>query len=209
MRYNVSEILAVIRDRRSIAPEKYSARKVHREIVEQLLTNATWAPNHGLTQPWRFTVFMDGAQQEMAVRMAELYRDHAKHGGTPVNEAAALKLAERGRKASVIVALGLAHDAAGKFPEWEDRSALAAAVQNMYLTATAHGIGAFWSTPRFIGEPGMRELLGWGDDVQCAGIFYLGYPEGDWPKSHRKPLEYVTKWVQGSGEKGPGEKTGS
>jgi nitroreductase len=207
MRYNVSEILAVIRDRRTIAPEKYSARKVHREIVEQLLTNATWAPNHGLTQPWRFTVFMDGAQLEMAARMAQLYRDHAKHGGKAMNETAALKLAERGRKASVIVALGLAHDAAGKFPEWEDRSALAAAVQNMYLTATAHGIGAFWSTPGFIGEPGMRELLGWGDDVQCAGIFYLGYPEGDWPKSHRKPLEYVTKWVRGGEQKGPGEKT--
>jgi nitroreductase len=192
MRHNVSEIEAVIRDRRTVPPEQYSDRKVHREIVEQILTNATWAPNHGLTQPWRFTVFMGGSQKKMAAVMADLYRDTA---GQDASEARAQKLEARGEKASVIIILGLDHDAAGRFPEWEDRAALAAAVQNMYLTATAQGLGALWSTPAFIASQGMRELMAWGDQVQCAGVFYLGYPVGDWPKGHRKPLEYVTRWV--------------
>ena len=192
MRHNVSDIESVIRDRRTLPPEQYSDRKVHRELVEQILTNATWAPNHGLTQPWRFTVFMEGSQLGMAAKMSELYQDQA---GAQASEQTAQKLLARGTRSSVIIALGLDHDASGRFPEWEDRAALAAAVQNMYLTATAQGLGALWSTPSFISSKGMVDLLGWGEQVICAGIFYLGYPSGDWPQGHRKPLEYVTRWV--------------
>ena len=61
MRYNLSEITEIIRDRRSIYPEQYSKRKIHREQIELLLNNAIWAPSHGLTQPWRFVVLQDNA----------------------------------------------------------------------------------------------------------------------------------------------------
>ena len=83
----------------------------------------------------------------------------------------------------------------GRFPLWEDQAALAAAVQNMYLMCTAHGIGGFWSTPGFLEHPVALEALGHEPGVQGMGLFYMGYPEGDWPsKGHRKPLEYVTRW---------------
>ena len=59
MKYNLSEITAVIQDRRSIAPEDYSDRKVHREIIEDVLNNAKWAPTHGMVQPWRFKIFLN------------------------------------------------------------------------------------------------------------------------------------------------------
>ena len=58
MRHNLSETTELLRDRRSISPERYSSRKVHKEIVEQVLTNATWAPTHGMTQPWRFKAYV-------------------------------------------------------------------------------------------------------------------------------------------------------
>jgi len=32
---------------------------------------------------------------------------------------------------------------------------------------------------------------------KILGVFYFGYPSGDWPKSHRKPLEFVTEWIDG------------
>ena len=57
MRHNLSDVTALIKDRRSFAPEQHSARKVHRDVVEEILRAGIWAPTHGMTQPWRFTVF--------------------------------------------------------------------------------------------------------------------------------------------------------
>ena len=65
MRHNLSEINEVIKDRRTIYPETYSDRKVHKEQIELLLNNALWAPTHGMTQPWRFKVFMDAPKKEL------------------------------------------------------------------------------------------------------------------------------------------------
>ena len=108
------------------------------------------------------------------------------------------KIRRRGERCNAIVALGLAHDEDGRFPLWEDQAALAAAVQNMYLMCTAHGIGGFWSTPKFLSHPDAQAALGHQDGVRSMGLFYMGYPDGEWPaKGHRKPLEYVTDWVTG------------
>jgi nitroreductase len=192
MRHSISDSSHLILDRRSISPERFSGRKVHREIVEEVLQHGTWAPNHGLTQPWRFHVFMDGAAVGLMDSLAEAYRIHAGDAALVKKEE---KIRMRGQRCNAIVALGLAHDSEGRFPLWEDQAALAAAVQNMYLMCTAHGIGGFWSTPGFLSHPLALEALGHEEGVQGMGLFYMGYPEGDWPsKGHRKPLEYVTRW---------------
>ena len=57
MRHNLSDVGALIKDRRSFAPEQFSSRKVHRDVVEEVLRAGTWAATHGMTQPWRFSVF--------------------------------------------------------------------------------------------------------------------------------------------------------
>jgi nitroreductase len=53
MKFSLSEITELIRTRRTIYPKDYSDRVVQKEIVERVLTNGTWAPTHGMTQPWR------------------------------------------------------------------------------------------------------------------------------------------------------------
>ena len=192
MRHSISDSSNLILDRRSISPERFSGRKVHREIVEEVLQHGTWAPNHGLTQPWRFHVFMDGAAVRLMERLSGAYRAHA---GDAALDSKAEKIRARGERCNAIVALGLQHDEKGRFPLWEDQAALAAAVQNMYLMCTAHGIGGFWSTPKFLGHPEAVAALGHEEGIQGMGLFYMGYPEGEWPaKGHRKPLEYVTRW---------------
>lgn len=194
MRHSISDTSQLILDRRSIAPERHSGRRVHREIVEDVLLHGTWAPNHGLTQPWRFRVFMDGGAKRLTVQLSEAYRAHA---GERALDSKVEKIRSRGDRCNAIIALGLAHEEAGKFPLWEDQAALAAAVQNMYLMCTAHGIGGFWSTPGFLVHPLALAALGHPEGVQGMGLFYMGYPEGDWPKKgHRKPLEYVTDWIE-------------
>ncbi len=73
MRYNLSEITELIRNRRTIYPEQFSDRKVHREQIELILNNAQWAPTHGNTQPWRFVVFADNARQTLSDFLAKTY----------------------------------------------------------------------------------------------------------------------------------------
>lgn len=193
MRHSISDTSTLIKDRRSIPPERYSGRRVHRETVEEVLQHGTWAPNHGLTQPWRFRVFLDGGARRLMDALAEAYRAHA---GEAASTSRYEKIRHRGERCNAIVALGLAHDAQGRFPLWEDQAALGAAVQNMYLLCTAHGIGCYWSTPGFREHPLAKEALGHPEGDLSMGLFYMGYPEGEWPaKGHRKPLEYVTDWI--------------
>ena len=76
MKYNLSEINEVIRNRRTIYPKHFSSRKVHREQVEAMLENARWAPTHKMTQPWHFKVFMGEGLQKLAA----FYEERAKGG---------------------------------------------------------------------------------------------------------------------------------
>jgi nitroreductase len=194
MKYNLSEITDLIRTRRSIMPEKYSPRKVHKEQIELILTNGTWAPSHGMTQPWRFKVFMADGLKKLAVFLPELYQLNTKPEA--FNQAKADRFRTRAESVSVIIAVCMERDKTGKIRELEEVEAVACAVQNMSLTATAYGLGSFWSTPGFIYTPEMNQFLGMEDQDKCLGLFYLGYSSDEWPASHRKPLEYVTTWIE-------------
>ena len=103
MKYNLSEITEVIRNRRTIYPEQYSDRKIHREIVEDILNNAIWAPTHGNTQPWRFMVYMEDSKIELSDFLSGLYKE--KFTGEDFNEAKYNKLKNRPLKSSVAIAL--------------------------------------------------------------------------------------------------------
>lgn len=192
MKYNLSEITALIKDRRTIYPEQYSERKVHREQVETILNNALWAPTHGNTQPWRFKVFMEDARQDLSSFLGKTYIEL-----TPMeqqNDAKLAKLMSRPLKSSVVVAICMERQSEEKIIELEEIEAVACAVQNMYLTCTAMGLGGFWSTPKVAYSEQMRNYLKLGEKDKCLGLFYIGYPSIDWPKAHRKPLEYLTEW---------------
>ena len=194
MRHNLSDTNELIRDRRTIAPEKYSSRRVHREVVEEVLRNGTWAPTHGMTQPWRFKVFIGDGVKRIAEQMPNWYKNFVSE--EKFSQKKFDKLEARGEKCSVIVAVTMVPDPNERIPEIEEVEAVACAVQNMYLTCAAHGIGAFYSTPGFIYSEEVAEFLGLEEGAKCLGLFYMGYPEGEWPKSHRKPLEYVTEWIE-------------
>lgn len=194
MSHNLSDTNELIRDRRTIGPEKYSSRKVHREVVEEILRNGTWAPTHGMTQPWRFKVFIGEGVKRIGERLPIWYKNFI--GEEKFSQKKYDKLEARGEKCSVIIAVTMVPDSTGRIPEVEEIEAVACAVQNMYLTCTAHGIGALYSTPGFLYTEEVREFLNLEEGGRVLGLFYLGYPEGDWPKSHRKPLEYVTEWIE-------------
>ena len=192
MKYNLSEISDVIKNRRTIYPEFFSSRKVHKEIVEKILNNAIWAPTHGKTQPWRFKVFMEDAKLNLGEQLAEIYKH--KTSKEQFKEAKFNKLIARPSLSSVAIVVCMKRDPDEKILELEEIEAVACAIQNMHLTATAYGIGGFWSTPKIIYSKEMNDFLKIEPNDKCLGIFYLGYPASEWPKGQRKPIEYLTEW---------------
>lgn len=194
MRYNLSEITDIIRDRRTIYPEQYSTRKIHKEQIELLLNNAIWAPTHGMTQPWRFIVFQENALIDLAENLGSAYLKHVPK--EKQNDAKLAKLLTRPKLASAVIAIVLHREVDTKISQQDDFGAVACAVQNMHLTATAQGIGAFWATPAVINSESFRVSLNLTEEQTCVGLFYLGYPSIDWPKGQRRPIEYITTWKQ-------------
>lgn len=193
MRFNLSEINELIRSRRTIYPEQYSDRKIHKEQVELILNNAQWAPTHGNTQPWRFKVFMEEGRQRLSHFLGQTYLDLT----APENQddARLAKLIRRPMLASTVVAVCMERQADERIREIEEIEAVACAIQNMHLSCTAYGLGGFWSTPALIYTPQMNAFLGLSEKDKCLGLFYMGYPAIEWPKAHRKPLEYSTEWI--------------
>lgn len=194
MKFSVSEITDLIRHRRTIYPKDYTDRVVHREIVERVLSNGTWAPTHGMTQPWRFTVFSGAGRTTLSNFLGEEYRRI-----TPPEKFLQKKfdtLTQRPLQSSVVIGLSMERDPAGKISERDELLATASAVQNMYLTSAAYGLGAFWATGGALTGAGMRAFLGLPESGQALGLFYMGYPAVEWPKGYRKPLDQVVTWVE-------------
>ncbi|MDB5205810.1 MAG: nitroreductase, partial [Flavisolibacter sp.] len=137
MEYNIEEINGLIKNRRSHFPKQFdTTRKVDDTVVQQILENATWAPSHGQTEPWKFVVFTGEGLQKLATFQAELYK---KEAGDNFKEAPYQNLLANPLMASHVIALCLKRDPNKKFPEMEEIAAVSCAVQNIYLSVTAYG----------------------------------------------------------------------
>ncbi len=185
-----------IRHRRTVKPKALSDRSIDEAIVREILENANWAPTHGMTEPWRFVVFTGGARGELAELLAATYKKI-----TPPESFKPNKYESYGvnpLKAPVVIAIVMKRQESEKIPETEEVQAVACAVQNMHLTAAAHGIGGFWSSNAAAVSDQMKQFLGFGQKDRVLGLFYLGYPSGEWPQSERTPIDGKVTWRTGS-----------
>ncbi len=194
MKYDLSEITEVIRNRRTIFPEQFTERVVQKEMIQHILTNGTWAPTHGKTQPWKFTVYTGSGREKLKAITEQLFL--AANGAEAINDSKLTRLKSRIERTTALISLAMVRTEELPIPEIEEVEAVACAAQNILLTATAYGLGAFWSSPKFLYLPESATAFGYGENDKMLGLIYLGYPTGEWPKAHRKPLEYVTTWVE-------------
>lgn len=192
----LAQVSALLRHRRSIKPADLDPnRVVETELLTQVLEDATWAPNHGLTEPWLFHVFQGAARHELAEKLQQAYRDT-----TPATEFREDKLAKMGqspRQAPVVIAAVMKrHGAGGKIPEIEEIEAVASALQNLQISATAAGLAGYWSSPAVVDAPEFKRWLGLDKADRCVGLIYLGWPKADlsWPRSIRRPLAEKVIW---------------
>lgn len=191
--WTAEELIAA---RRSIFPESYDpARKVPREIVDRMLEAANWAPTHARTEPWRFVVF---DTPESLLRLGQLQAEIYKNM-VPADKFLKKKYnkaIESKTQSSYVIAICMERQKSEKLPEFEEVAAVACAVQNMHLVATAHDVGAYWSSgPPVTASPQMKEFLKLGEKDKCLGLFYVGYPSGPHPKGARKPIADKVQWI--------------
>ncbi len=193
MNYDINTINQLIRNRRSVFPDQFEeGRQVPDDIIREILTNATWAPNHGRNEPWWFTVFTGAGLEKLANFQSELYRAEA---GAGFNEATYNKLKTQPLKASHIVAIGMKRGKNRKIPEIEDVAAVACAVQNIYLSVTAYGLGGYWSSGGITYKESAKAFFGLGEEDKLLGYFHINYVKVPSAPGTRLPLEEKINWV--------------
>ncbi|MGE3541657.1 MAG: nitroreductase [Candidatus Tectimicrobiota bacterium] len=186
-------LYTILKDRRSVNLRDLLPDPIDSASLQHMLEAANWAPNHGQTEPWRFTVFVGEARRRLGEAMAEAYRLE-----TPAERFDAAAMAfnrDRVLLAPAWISIGMEPGQVKKMPEWEEISAVAMAVQNMHLMAYSLGLGCKWSSGSTSRHPHVAQFLGLQPPAQLLGFLYVGKPAGTWPAGQRQPLDAKVTWL--------------
>jgi nitroreductase len=164
-------VLDAIRERRSI--KRFTDAPVSREQIASLLSAAVLAPNHRLTEPWRFYVLGAGAREAygrvLGGRKARKIEDPA--AAQSMVDAVAAE--HRALPAMIVVAM--VQNANAEIAE-EDYAAAMMAIQNLSLAAVAAGLGTAIRTGAVLADPAARAAVGVRDDERIVSIVNVGVP---------------------------------
>lgn len=192
MEYNTEEINHLIRNRRSVFPKQFIAgKKIPDNIIEQILINATYAPTHKQTEPWFFKVFTGDGLQKFADFQSELYRAEA---GEKFKEEKYNKLRMQPLLASHIISIGMKRNADKGLPEIEEIEAVACAIQNIYLSVTAYGLGGYLTTGGITYYENAKPFFGLGKEDKLLGFFYIGHVAVPSTGTKRQTLDKKIVW---------------
>lgn len=167
---DVAVVDAIITSRRTclkMDPE----RAVDPTVVGQLCRLATWAPNHRRTQPWRFAAFTGDGRRDLGDTIAALMAEE----GRPAEKVAKTRV--KYLRAPMVLVVGSA-PGRDELETTENRDAVAAAIQNVLLGATARGLASFWSSVATPTAPRLLELCGFEPATAVVAAIYLGHPDG-------------------------------
>lgn len=188
-------VLQVIRTRRS-HPHALPYPEPPREVIDELLQLANQAPNHHLTQPWRFFVLRGDARLRLGrVVMEEgLVRWPAANAEAEAHRRKNVPLSFT--RAPVVIAAAAAPPSDPRTAPWEELAATAAAIQSILLAAHAMGLAAYWRSNGTDSQNAKR-FFGLPPDAQIAGFVYVGYPdpEGTLVEKPRRPHTDFVQWI--------------
>lgn len=168
-------VLAALRRRRSISRVKPDP--LPRELVEQVIEAAVFAPNHHKTVPWRFVVLTGEAREQLGSVMASSLRARLPEAESEHAQTLLEKERNKPLRAPVLIAVAVVPSEGPKVIEIEEIEAGAAGVENMLLAAEALGLGAMWRTGEAAYEPQVKRFLGFPDNAHLISFVYLGYPD--------------------------------
>jgi nitroreductase len=190
------EVNRAIETRQSIGRVRQDP--VPRELVEKILESSVHAPNHKMTEPWRFHVFIGKGRGEFARARAELARLQATAEGEEEEFTAGRISRERKKafRAPVMIAV-ISKGGRDEVETLENYAACAAAVQNMQLTAHSLGLATIWRTGTFAYHPYMRDFFELEENDKIVAYLYLGYSDMSERPRRREPASSKTVWHEG------------
>ena len=168
------ELEHAIRTRRT--HKAYAPEPVDRATLDELFELARWAPNHKLTNPWRFRVVGPAALERLKAAADD-----------PI---AAAKL----NRAPTLVLVSATQSGDPVMDE-EDRLAAATAAYVVLLAAHGRGLAGYWRTPGVLRSPEGRAALALPDDEHVLGLLHLGHPRQEPRVPERAPLQDVVTYL--------------
>ena len=167
------ELEEAIRHRRT--HKAYGAEPVARQTLDELLELARWAPNHNLTNPWRFRVLGPEALERL-------------------KQAAGPEGAAKLERAPTLVAASVVQTG-DPVQDEEDLCAAAVATYIVLIAAHARGLAGYWRTPDVLRTPEGRAAIGLGDNERFVSLIHLGTARQERDAPEREPpasyVEYL------------------
>jgi nitroreductase len=167
------DVETAIRSRRT--HKAFDPEPVAREVLEELFDLARWAPNHNLTNPWRFRV----------VGPATLER---------LKEAAGPESAPKLDRCPTLVVCS-AKQSGDPVQDEEDLHATAVAAYIVLLGAHSRGLAGYWRTPEVLRTPEGRAAVGLPDDERFVGLLHIGRPKQEGRAPDREPASEVATFL--------------
>jgi nitroreductase len=171
------DLANAIRTRRT--HKAFDPEPVDDATLLELFDLARWAPNHHLTNPWRFHVLGPQTRALLATE-ADAYQPGS-----------AIKL----QRAPTLVVAG-ATLAGDNYQQRDDLLAGAVACYIVLIAAHARGLAGYWRTLPLLDRPSVRALLGLGADEQPIGLLHLGRPMQAQRVPERSPVADVVSFLR-------------
>ena len=164
------DVETAIRTRRT--HKAYGPEPVDPDTLRELIDLGRWAPNHHVTNPWRFRVVGPNALQRL-------------------KDAVGPEGASKLDRAPTLVAVSYVTTPDDPVADEEDLLAAGAAAYAILLGAHARGLAAYWRTPAILREPAGRAALSIPEDERAIALLHLGPPRQEQRVPDRAPLDDV------------------
>src|SRR6476661_3554277 len=185
---------AIAAMRRRTSGRRCRPDPISRQTLETLPECAMRAPNHKLTEPWRFAVLTDAARDRFAELRA---RQRLTKFPDPTSEEARTATEKMRRETEQTPALIVVMCAVSPDPKTreEDYAAAMMATANLLTAAASLGLGTYLRTGGIMQDPDVTALAGLEPGFRIVGIVSVGYPEAEEPPRRRRPASELTRWV--------------
>jgi nitroreductase len=170
---DVDTAIRTRRTHKAFAPEP-----IDRATLCELFELARWAPNHQLTNPWRFRVLGERTRAQLA------------HEAELASPGSAKKL---DRAPTLVVASAKLHG--DPTEQQEDLLAATIAAYIVLLGAHARGLAGYWRTLRVLETAAARSALAIAADEQPLGLLHLGHPRQTQRVPDRAPVEEIATFL--------------
>ncbi|QTN96499.1 nitroreductase [Bacillus sp. LJBV19] len=172
-----------IRNRRSI--RSFKPETVPSEVILDMLETAVYAPNHRLTEPWRFIY---AASEAGKAKLADSYVSFFKKIKDDFNEEKERNMRKNLSAVPGFLLVVLKEDE-NEFTRNDDFAALSGMIQNLQLLAHENGIGMVWKSGRIMYDKQVHQDFGLADNERFAAIIQTGYPDEKPKAKERTPAK--------------------